>query len=91
MEYLSISISLVSLVVCLTVYNKVSAMEARIKTMQVNVDQIAKSEGLPPHLVQNEVLQLVRNGKEVAAIKKAREVLGLSLLEAKQYVDALKE
>jgi ribosomal protein L7/L12 len=88
---LSITISLVSLVVCLTVYNKVSAMEARIKTMQVNVDQIAKSEGLPPHLVQNEVLQLVRNGKEVAAVKKAREVLGLSLLEAKQYVDALKE
>ncbi|MEK3659551.1 hypothetical protein MKY19_18375 [Paenibacillus sp. FSL R5-0744] len=91
MEYLSITISLVSLVVCLTVYNKVSAMEARIKTMHVNVDQIAKSEGLPPHLVQNEVLQLVRNGKEVAAVKKAREVLGLSLLEAKQYVDALKE
>ncbi|WP_339265589.1 hypothetical protein [Paenibacillus sp. FSL R5-0470] len=47
MEYLSITISLVSLVVCLTVYNKVSAMEARIKTMHVNVDQIAKSEGLP--------------------------------------------
>lgn len=82
MEYLSITISLVSLVVCLSVYNKVSAMEARIKTMQVS---------LPPHLVQNEVLQLVRKGKEVAAVKKAREALGLSLLEAKQYVDALKE
>lgn len=90
MEYLSIALSLITLFVCLSVYNKISAMEARIKAMQVSYDHIAQEVGLPRHPVQDEVLQLVREGKKVAAVvKKAREVLGLSLVEAKQYVDAL--
>ncbi|MCY9541411.1 ribosomal protein L7/L12 [Paenibacillus alvei] len=35
------------------------------------------------------MIQLIREGKKVSAIKKAREVLGMSLVEAKQYVDNL--
>ncbi|MGG0812794.1 hypothetical protein ABE142_08955 [Paenibacillus alvei] len=91
MEYLSIAISLITLVVSLSMYNKVSAIEARIKAMQVNYDHISKQgqDGLPPHPVHDEMIQLIREGKEVSAIKKAREVLGMSLVEAKQYVDNL--
>lgn len=87
MEYLSITISLITLVVSLSLYNKVSAIEARIKAMQVSYDHMSKQDGLPPHPAHDEVLQLIREGKKVSAVKKAREVLGMSLVEAKQYVD----
>ena len=34
--------------------------------------------------------KLIKDGKDVKAIKKARETLGLSLLEGKEYIDKLK-
>ncbi|MBC6970914.1 ribosomal protein L7/L12, partial [Bacillus sp. Xin] len=45
--------------------------------------------GIPEHEVNEELRQLVRDGEKIEAIKKAREVLGLSLLEAKNYIDSL--
>ncbi|WP_417220056.1 hypothetical protein [Arthrobacter sp.] len=36
------------------------------------------------------VLQLVRSGNPIAAIKKVRQDTGISLIEAKQYVDSLR-
>lgn len=89
MEYLPITISLITLLISLSVYNKASAIEARIKAMQISHDHISKEDGLPSHPVHDEVMQLIREGKKVSAIKKAREVHGMSLVEAKQYVDTL--
>jgi ribosomal protein L7/L12 len=39
--------------------------------------------------VKDELKQLVKDGENVKAVKKAREHFGFSLLEAKQYVDSL--
>lgn len=43
------------------------------------------------HYINKELRQLVRDRdrEKIEAIKKAQEVLGLSLLEAKNYVDSL--
>ena len=39
--------------------------------------------------IDSELRALVAEGKKVQAVKKVRMVLGLSLLEAKEYVDSL--
>jgi len=92
MEYLAILLSLIALIVCLSVYNKVSALEARIKAMQFPRPQAAptaQAEEPTSYLGQDEVIRLIHEGKKVEAIKKSRELYGMSLLEAKQYVDDL--
>ncbi|GEL77531.1 hypothetical protein [Tenuibacillus multivorans] len=40
--------------------------------------------------IDDKLLQLLKEGKDVQAVKHAREALGLSLVEGKQYIDTLK-
>ncbi|UHA74690.1 hypothetical protein [Paenibacillus sp. 481] len=72
----------------------VNKLDDRVKGMQRTLDQISKHSGVPEKAIadelQHELRQLVNEGNYVTAVKKARETLGLSLLEAKKYVDALK-
>lgn len=64
-------------------------IHTRLKRTEDKLDQIAKHMELPEHTINEELRQLVKEGDKIKAIKKAREVLGLSLLEAKNYVDSL--
>ncbi|MEH6937340.1 hypothetical protein V7056_05670 [Bacillus sp. JJ664] len=57
--------------------------------MKVTLDQVANVIDIPEHPINNELRKLIKEGKEIQAIKEAKTVLGLSLLEAKQYVDEL--
>ncbi|MDP7981096.1 ribosomal protein L7/L12 [Bacillus sp. WLY-B-L8] len=61
----------------------------RLKRTEDKLDRIAKHMELPEHTINEELRLLVKDGDKIKAIKKAREVLGLSLLEAKNYVDSL--
>lgn len=74
---------------------KIKSMEkrtdARLKRIEIRLELIAKQMGIrevEPE-INHELRQLVRDGKTITAIKKAREAFGYSLLEAKEYVDAL--
>ena len=49
----------------------------------------AQTEGPTSYFGQDEVIRLIHEGKKIEAIKKSRELYGMSLLEAKQYVDDL--
>lgn len=40
--------------------------------------------------INDELRKLIKDGKDIKAVKKARETLGLSLLEGKEYIDKLK-
>ncbi|WP_242217646.1 hypothetical protein [Bacillus cereus group sp. BfR-BA-01380] len=64
-------------------------IHTRLKRTEDKLDRIAKHMELPEHEINEELRQLVKEGKKVTAIKKAREVLELSLLEAKNYIDSL--
>lgn len=64
-------------------------IHTRLKRTEAKLDQITKHMELPEHEINEELRQLVKDGDTIKAIKKAREVLGLSLLEAKNYVDSL--
>lgn len=86
MEYIILG---VLLVIIFMLYDKLTKLEMRFKSMKATLDQIALQVEIPEHPINDELRKLLKEGKDIQAVKKAREVLGLSLLEAKQYVDAL--
>ena len=69
--------------------SRITKMENQIKGFKYTLEQISKQVDVPENPVNKELRQLLKEDKEVQAVKKARETLGLSLLEAKQYIDAL--
>ncbi|MBX4150820.1 hypothetical protein [Paenibacillus lautus] len=70
--------------------SRMTAMEKRMRQQQNTLNQMAKQLGIPEPPVHEEVRQLLADGQDIKAIKIVREELGLSLVEAKQYVDAFK-
>ena len=72
-----------------TVSSKFNSLEARVKSLKFTLDQVAKQVEVPEHPINDELRKLLKEGKKVQAIKEARQVLGLSLLEAKHYIDGL--
>ena len=70
---------------------KMEKMENDIKGIKSTIDLISKQVGVPEDPVHEELQQLLDEGNEVKAVKRARETLGLSLVEAKKYIDALKQ
>lgn len=72
-----------------TVSSKLNSLEIRVKSLKVTLDQVANQVDVPEQPINDKLRKLLKEGKEVKAVKEARQVLGLSLLEAKQYVDKL--
>lgn len=70
--------------------SRMTALEKRMKRQQATLNQIASHLGIPEPQVSAEVKRLLQDGQDIKAIKTVREELGLSLVEAKQYVDAIK-
>jgi len=64
-----------------TILKKLQRIEEHLGLNEVSLEEAA---------LQVELVQLLKEGKMVEAVKRVRESLGLSLLEAKQYVDQLK-
>ncbi|KEK22654.1 hypothetical protein [Bacillus gaemokensis] len=65
--------------------------DARLKRIEHRLELITKQMGIieaAPE-INKELRQLMNDGKTITAIKKVRETFGYSLLEAKEYVDAL--
>ena len=72
-----------------TVSSKLNSLETRIKSLKFTLDQVANQVDVPEHPINEKLRRLLKEGKGAQAVKEARQVLGLSLLEAKQYVDDL--
>ena len=87
MEYYIIIVSFL-IVIYLSV--KLEKLEGRMKRIQYTLDQLTKQHGLPENPINNELRELIKDREDVKAIKKARETLGLSLLEGINYIDKLK-
>ncbi|WP_309228302.1 hypothetical protein [Virgibacillus saliphilus] len=78
------------LIVIMYLLHRIDKLEGRIKGMRYRLDQVAKQVDVPEPPINDELRELIKEGEEVRAVKEAREALGLSLVEGKQYVDALK-
>ncbi|WP_247681794.1 hypothetical protein [Paenibacillus sp. Marseille-P2973] len=90
MQYVEYLLIVISLLAIINLWTKVGKLEGRIKGMQHTIDRLTRQTGLPENPINDELRKLIQKGEDVKAVKKARETLGLSLLEGKQYIDKLK-
>ncbi|WP_028402226.1 hypothetical protein [Ectobacillus panaciterrae] len=81
-------ISIIMVVIALML-DYINRINKRLKRTEYKVEQLLKQTHLPEYQINEELRQLVRDNEKIEAIKKARSVLGLSLREAKNYVDSL--
>lgn len=69
---------------------KISSLQEDLKDIKYKLNRIESQMDLPENPINEDLRGLIQEGKDVQAVKLARETLGLSLLEGKQYVDVLK-
>ncbi|TFD99801.1 hypothetical protein [Jeotgalibacillus salarius] len=87
-------IEVVTLVTVVYLLSTIFRLEQRVKTLNYKVEQLSVHTDISEDELYQELHQelkgLIHQGKDVQAVKRVRETKGLSLIEAKQYVDALK-
>lgn len=87
MTYTIIIILLLAVFYLLTL---VSKLDSQLKGIKYILEQVAQKVDIPEYPVNDQLRQLIMEGKDVEAVKRARETLGLSLVEGKHYIDSLK-
>jgi len=70
-------------------HQRVQALERRVKRTQELLGKVADRLGVPEDPLETEIRQLLAQGKTVQAIQRVREVRGLTLKEAKEFVDSI--
>ncbi|MBY8909100.1 hypothetical protein [Salinicoccus roseus] len=90
MQTILLSVVAILLFTVFILMSKIDRLEGRIRNTQQILEQIAAQYDMPENPVNDELRRLINEGKETQAIKRAREALGLSLIEGKQYVERLK-
>ncbi|MCB2340183.1 ribosomal protein L7/L12 [Clostridium estertheticum] len=86
----TVGFGLMAIGLLLGISGSISQIRNDIKRINTNVNRIAKQVGVPD-TVTDELKGLLLEGERIKAIKKYREVTGFGLVEAKEYVDSLKE
>lgn len=74
------------------ILSAVIEMGKKISRLEKKLNKIAEHLGIEdtaPVGLEGELLQLISEGKKIAAIKKYRNVTGVDLKDAKDYIDAL--
>jgi len=88
MELFLAGIFIVAVVYLIT---KISSLQEDLKNIKYKLNRIESQMDLPENPIDKDLRALLNEGEDIQAVKLARETLGLSLLEGKQYVDVLKE
>ncbi len=70
---------------------QIQALEVRMKQMSKRIEQLEAEVVLEEPAINEELRRLIAEGQEIRAVKAARVAFGYSLIEAKQYIDGLKE
>lgn len=70
--------------------SSVLKVQGQVKGIKYTLDQIAEKVQVDEKPINETLRELINEEKDVEAVKVARETLGLTLVEGKQYVDALK-
>lgn len=85
---LVIGMLFIILIISLTAPN---GPDPRIKLINKKLDRIMEHLGMEEENIDEELMDLLREGKMVAAVKRQREETGMSLKEAKEYIDELEK
>ena len=90
MEYILI------IIIGILFYMEINKLKKQVKSQQIQIDALCKNTGnnqlATCHISDEDkkyLISLKNSGKEVEAIKKAREITDMGLIEAKQYIDSL--
>lgn len=78
------------LIVVLYILMTVLKLEGKVNGLKTRLAEISKHVGIKEEAVHPEIKSLVEHDEEIKAVKRARELYGLSLVEAKEYVDKIK-
>ncbi len=71
-------------------YLLINRMDKRIATLEQQLNNLSSGNQTETEQAVNEELRkMLRRGKIIEAVRKAREEFGISLLDAKRYVDKL--
>lgn len=81
----------IAAVAYLLLQERFKALEVRMKHMAKRLGQLEAEANLEEPAINEELRRLIAEGQEVRAIKAARVAFGYSLIEAKHYIDGLKE
>lgn len=74
-----------------SVFTAMQRMEGRMRGLQYSVDHLARHIDVSEYPANSELRELIGEGKNVEAVRRTRETLQLSMVDAKRYVDALIE
>lgn len=93
MEYISVILITILFIIFNT---NINALQRDQKRIELKLDRIIEHFGLPEPSkekindeLKDELIKLIEANKKVKAIKKLRDVTGMGLVEAKDYVDSL--
>ncbi|MBU3216035.1 ribosomal protein L7/L12 [Clostridium estertheticum] len=86
----AVALGLMGIGLLIGIEGNISLIRSDIKRINTNVNRIVEQVGVPD-TVTDELKSLILEGKRIKAIKRYREVTGLGLIEAKEYVDLLSE
>ncbi|RUT35694.1 hypothetical protein EJP77_01355 [Paenibacillus zeisoli] len=75
--------------VFIILFDAMIRMNRRIRRSESKLEWLKDHSQVPEYPLDEELRQLIRDKEKIQAIKKAKQQLGLSLKEAKDYVDAL--
>ena len=88
--------AMIAIIACVTLLlalflliNKINALEKNVTYMNLILNGVAKQVGVPKPSLDDELRILIALDKKIPAIKELRKSTGLSLREAKDYVDKL--
>lgn len=87
MQNVIIGILLVAIFILIISVNE---LKTGMEKMNLTLYRLSKEAGVIDPSIDEELRNLIKEGKRVKAIKKVREAWGFSLLDAKKYVDNLK-
>ena len=74
----------------ISIQTQLTRSERRVARVERKLDAVMRHLGLEEEVPRrDEILALVRDGKQVQAVKLYREATGAGLAEAKQAVDAM--
>ena len=80
----------IGIVLLIGVVSSINQIRSDLARININLNRIAKQVGVPD-TVTDELKSLLLEGNRIKAIKKYRILTGSGLLEAKEYVDSLRE
>ncbi|MDM0905511.1 ribosomal protein L7/L12 [Clostridium perfringens] len=85
---------IVGVIMIMILVSVISQMRNDLKHMRITLDKIAEKFGAIEIVTKEEkeeLKRLVSEGKNVEAVRRCREITGLGLKEAKEYVDGIGE